>query len=275
MAAPLRHVALMTQWTEFDSGAERVALALAEHGRLPLTLVVPLFSNPELEVVAPALVAEAEAASARAATDFEARVRAAGVTAELRVRRGDELWREVVDEARAVRADLIVTRRRGHRSFLGKRKVGELVRGVAAHAPCPLMMVPRAAGLPVRRALVVIDSEAAVDAAIRPAAALAGVLGFTLEVVALPQSSVDEGARWLQRAQTVAHEVPVRLDGTVDQAKLADAVEARLSPRSVDLLVLPMEAGPARHGRLGDVVESIVGGAPCATLLVHPQAPIG
>jgi nucleotide-binding universal stress UspA family protein len=150
MATSLQRIALMTQWTEFDSAAERVALALAERGRLPLATIVPLYSNPELEVVAPALVAEGEAASARAAADFDTRVRAAGVSAELRVRRGDELWREVVDEAGAARADLIVTRRRGHRSFLGKLRVGEVVRAIAARAPCPLMMVPRAAALPVR-----------------------------------------------------------------------------------------------------------------------------
>jgi nucleotide-binding universal stress UspA family protein len=66
--------------------------------------------------------------------------------------------------------------------------------------------------------------------------------------------------------------VNVRLDGTVERRGLADAVAERLTSRSVDLLVLGVEPGPARHGRLGDTVESIVGGAPCATLLVHPQA---
>ncbi len=61
---PLRRIALMTQWTEFDSGAERVALELAQRVKLPLTVVVPLLSNPEFEVVAHDLVAEEEAATA-------------------------------------------------------------------------------------------------------------------------------------------------------------------------------------------------------------------
>lgn len=274
MATPLRRIALMTQWTEFDSGAERIALALAQQGGLPLAIVVPLLSNPEFEVVAHALVADAEATTARAAADFDARVRAAGVKAELRVRRGDDLWRDVVDETRAAQADLIVTRRRGHRGFLGKLRIGELVREIAVHAPCPLLMVPRSAPLPSRRALVVLDSEAAVDAALQPAAALAGLLGFGLEVIAL-STSAEEGARWLQRAQVAVQPMSVRIDGLVEQGTLADAVAARLSARSVDLLVLGVEAGSARHGRLGDAVESVVGGAPCATLLVRPQAPLG
>ena len=275
MAAPLHRIALMTQWTEFDSGAERIALALAQQGRLPLTIVVPLLSNPEFEVVAHELVADAEAATARASADFDARVRAAGVTARLRVRRGDELWREVVDETRATKADLIVTRRRGHRGFLGKLRVGEMVREIAAHAPCPLLMVPRAAALPSRRALVVLDSDAMVDAVVAPAAALAGLLGFALEVVALSASAAGQGARWLQRAHAVAQDMNVRMDGLEEAGTLADVAASRLSARSVDLLVLGVDAGPARHGRLGEAVETVVGGAPCATLLVRPQAPLG
>ena len=50
---PLRRIALMTQWTEFDSGAERAAIGLAQKIERPLSVVVPLFSNPEYEVVAP------------------------------------------------------------------------------------------------------------------------------------------------------------------------------------------------------------------------------
>lgn len=275
MTAPLRRIALMTQWTEFDAGAERVALQLAERARLSLTVVVPLFSNPELEVVAPALVADTEAATARSAADFDARIRAAGVKSELRVRRGDELWREVVDATRIAQADLVVTRRRGHRSFLGKLRVGEMVREVAAHSPCPLLMVPRAAGLPERRALVVVDSSAAADAALGPATALAALLGLELEVLAVAPPTAEEGARWLQRAQGIVQEANLRGDGAVEPGSLVETVSARLAARPIDLLVLCVDPGSARHGRLGPAVEAIVGGAPCATLLVRPQASLG
>jgi len=270
-----RRIALMTQWTEFDAGAERVALQLAGRARRPLTVIVPLFSNPELEVVAPARVADAEAATARAAAAFEARVRTAGLESELCVRRGDELWREVVDAARAARADFVVTRRRGHRGFLGQLRVGEMVREVAAHSPCPLLMVPRAAELPARRALVVLDSPAAVDAAVPPASALAALLGLELEMVAVAAPDAVAGAGWLQRAQGLLQRAAMRAEGTVVAAPLVDAVSARLAARSIDLLVLGVDPGAARHGRLGPAVEAIVGGAPCATLLVRPQASHG
>lgn len=272
MAMPLRRIALMTQWTEFDAGAERFALQLAARARLPLTVIVPLFSNPELEVVAPAQVADAEAAAARSAADFDVRVRAAGITSELRVRRGDELWREVVDAARTANADLVVTRRRGHKGFLGKRRVGEMVREIAAHSPCPVLMVPREAMFPTRRALVVLDSMGAVDAVLPPASALATLLGLELEMVAVAAPGADEGARRLQHAQAMLQREAVRAEGKVEAAPLVDAVSARLAARPFDLLVLAVDAGPVRHGGLGPAVEAIVGGAPCATLLVRPQA---
>lgn len=270
--APLRRIALMTQWTEFDAGAERVALELAQRLGSPLAVIVPLLTNPEFEVVAHDLVAEAEAATAQAVAEFQARARAAGVTAELRVRRSDEPWRAVVDETRAAQADLIVTRRRGHRGFLGKLRVGEMVRRIAAHSPCPLMMVPRVAPTPAQRVLVAVD--AAPDGEpIAGAAALASRLGLALEILAVPPANAaDAGERWLQRAMSLADRNGVRAEGSVGRGRLAAAIASRLRVRPADLLALGIEAADARHGRLGDAVEAIVGATACATLLVRMQA---
>lgn len=270
---PLRRIALMTQWTEFDAGAESVALELAQRLKLPLTVVVPLLSNPEFEVVAPDLVADAEAATARAVAAFNTRVREAGVTAEIRVRRGDELWREVVDETRAAQADLIVTRRRGHRGFLGKLRVGEMVRQIAAHAPCPLMMVPHQAVTPSQGILVAVDAESNLESAITSAAVLASTLGIALDVLMVPQASApDAGERWLQRAQAIAQQSGLRVGGAIGHGRRSDAIADRLRERPADLLVLGIDPADARHGRVGDTVEAIVGGSACATLLVRTQA---
>lgn len=273
---PLHRIALMTQWTEFDAGAERVALELAQRLKLPLTLIVPLLTNPELEVVAHELVAEAEAATARSVAEFQARARAAGVAAEIRVRRGDELWREVVDETRVAQTDLIVTRRRGRRGFFGKLHVGEMVRQIAAHAPCPLMVVPRRATTPAQRVLVAVDAEQDIGSAGEPiasAAVLASMLGLPLEVVAVsPGNATDAGERWLQRAETIAYQSGLRVERSVVHGRLADAVASSLREGPADLLALGIDAGNAQHGRLGDAVEAIVGGSACATLLVRTQA---
>jgi nucleotide-binding universal stress UspA family protein len=277
MTAPttLRRVALMTQWTEFDSGAEKVAIELAQRLQLPLSVVVPLLSNPEYEVVAHGLVADAEAATAAAVAAFTARARDAGVTTGIRVRRGDELWREVVEEVRSLRADLLVTRRRGHRGFLGRLRVGEMVRQIAVHSSCPLMVVPRQARAPSQGILVVIQAGATVEPEMRSAAMLASRLGLPLRVlIVVPKGQARAyGDVQLQQAQEVARQAQVSVDGSVQTGPLPEALEASMRGSAVDLLVIGVLQGPASHGRLRDVVEGVVGGVPCATLLVGTQSP--
>lgn len=277
MTAPtaLRRVALMTQWTEFDSGAEKVAIELARRLQLPLSVVVPLLSNPEYEVVAHDLVADAESATAEAVAAFTNRARAAGVATEIRVRRGDELWREVVEEVNSLRADLLVTRRRGHRSFLGRLRVGEMVRQIAVHTPCPMMVIPRQAHAPSQGILAVIQAGATVEPEMRSAAMLASRLGLPLRVlIVVPEGQASAyGEVRLQQAQEVARQAQISVDGSVRTGPLPEALESSMRGSAVDLLVLGVLQGPASHGRLRDVVEGVVGGVPCATLLVGTQSP--
>ena len=60
MAELFARLLLATEHTEFDSGAETVALAMAQRCKLPLDTVFPLVSNPEYEALAPQIAARAE-----------------------------------------------------------------------------------------------------------------------------------------------------------------------------------------------------------------------
>jgi nucleotide-binding universal stress UspA family protein len=275
MDTTLRRIALMTQWTEFDSGAESAAIELAGRLQVPLGVVVPLLSNPEYEVLAHERVAKEEAATAQATAAFMARAHAAGVALDVRIRRGDELWREVVDEARSGQIDLLITRRRGHRSFLGKLRVGQMVRQIAAHSPCPVMMVPRAARAPERRMLVVLESGSAAKLQMRHAMALATALGLPLDVLVVVASrdAQPQGEGLLQLAMEVTTLTNVPVTGSVGTGPLAEVLASRMGAIPADLLVMGVEPVAASHGKLGDVVETVVGGVPCATLLVGLQTP--
>lgn len=270
MSAP-RRVLLFTQWTEFDSGAERAALALAQRLGAPLAIVVPLLSNPEFEAVAPEVAARAEAKAAQAAAEFARRAQIARVAIDVRVRRGDELWREIVAEARAQHADLLVTRRRGHRSFLGKLRVGEVVRRVAAHAPCPVLMVPRAATAPQRHALAVIDAAECTEPVARAAAAFAAALGLRLSFVVAGAVSAPAAAL-LQRATGLAQAAGVAADGSVASGPAATVAPERIAALQADLQVVAIPAQQAAHGKLGDAAETLVAEVPCPTLLVRASA---
>jgi hypothetical protein len=273
MSAP-RRLLLVTQWTDFDAGAEAAAIALAARLGVPLGVVVPLVSNPEYEVVAPRLVAEAEEATARSIAAFTDRARTAGVAIDIRVRRGEEPWREVVEEARVSQADLIVTRRRGKRGFLSKLRVGEMVQQVALYAHCPVMMVPRAAQAPARGVLTVIDAASAIEPEMRSATSLAGALGLALGVVVVvPQGAAQQqGDALLRRAQAAVRSPETTISGSIRCGRLADVVAESLRAMPADLLVVGIAPGGAGHGKLGTTAETVVGEADCATLLVGERA---
>ncbi|MDO8250403.1 MAG: universal stress protein, partial [Rhodoferax sp.] len=145
MASLFTRLLLATEHSEFDTGAENMAFALAKRCQLPLAAVLPLVSNPEYEALAPQIAARAEGEAAVKIAQLRAQAQDEGVAIELRVRRGEEPYREIVEEAREQASDLIIIRRRGKRSFLANLLVGEMVSKVVAHAPCHVLIVPREA----------------------------------------------------------------------------------------------------------------------------------
>src|SRR5882672_4121600 len=120
MHKSLNRILLATEGTEFDAGAERVAIDLAATCQLALLVVRPIFSNTELGIVAPKIT---EATDAEAATQMDQLRQAAskrGVELLIVIRHGEEIHKEILADAREREVDLIVIRRRGKRSYLAK-----------------------------------------------------------------------------------------------------------------------------------------------------------
>jgi nucleotide-binding universal stress UspA family protein len=153
MAHLFNRLLLATEHSEFDTGAEAMAFALAQRCQLPLATVVPLLSNPEYEALAPQIAAKAEQEAAVKIARLREQAAGVGVTIDLRLRRGEEPYQEIVQEAMQQGSDLIIIRRRGKRGFLANLLVGEMVSKVVTHAPCHVLIVPREAHLWSQRVL--------------------------------------------------------------------------------------------------------------------------
>jgi nucleotide-binding universal stress UspA family protein len=160
---------LATEHSEFDAGAERLAFALAACARGALSAVLPLVTNPEFEVSAPALADKADADVAARREHLVAAAAAVGVVLDVVVRRGAEPHLAILAEAREQSADLLVIRRRGKRGLLARLLVGEMVSKVLAHAPCDVLVTPRSAA-PWQRGVVVAVAGPEVQPALREAA---------------------------------------------------------------------------------------------------------
>ncbi len=269
MDSPFSRLLLATEHDEFDAGAEGLALALARHCVQPLQVVLPITTNPEYEAVAPQLAEKTEARAAvalRALADAAAR---ASVTVQLRARRGPEPAREILAEAAERGSDLLVIRRRGRRSFLDRLLLGRMVRQVVVHAPCSVLVAPRAARLWTRGVLAAWDPAGADTTPLAVAAAIAARCKLPLTVVCVGPLSPAALERAGAAAQACGVSARVlRRDGRPHEEILETARET-----GADLLVIGRRGEDnLLHAWLGGVAQKVIGLAEIPVLVaVGPQ----
>lgn len=275
MTRPFERLLLATEHSEYDGGAESLALALARHCGLPLAGVLPVVSNPEFEAVAPQLAAKADAEAAARCRSLEAAAQAQGVRLDLQVRHGPEPFAEIVAEAQERGADLIVIRRRGRRGLLANLLVGEMVSKVVAHAPCSVLIAPRGAQMWRRRVMVGVDPESPDAACLARAAALAGACGLPLHLVCVAEGA---GARTAAEQVLVAARLQARalhadVDGELRSGRAHQALIDAARERGADLLVVARHGGsPLARAWIGGTAQKVIGLAECP-VLVHVNPP--
>lgn len=272
---PFQRLLLATEHTEFDSGAEALALALAKRWVLPLAAVLPMLSNAEFEMLAPELAIKADALTAARIQALEATARPLSVTLSPRVRRGADLAAEIVAEAHSAGTDLLVIRRRGKRGFLSRLLVGEMVSQVVAHAPCSVLVVPRAAKLWRTRVMVGVDPLAPDAACLAAAAAVAADGQLPLLVVCVAAADPDQqtlAAAALATALQQARLLHADVCGEVVTGPAAQALIATAEQRGADLLVVSRNRpGAGNRSRMGSTTEAVTGRAN-GPVLVHVGA---
>lgn len=278
MATVFQHLLLATEHSAFDAGAETLAMTLAQQCKLPLTAVMPLVSNPEYEVQAPQIAAQAEhAAATKLAQLREAAIRA-GIRMDLRTRRGPEPYREIVDEATERGSDLIVIRRRGSRGFLANLLLGEMVSKVVAHAPCSVLVVPRDARMWSHRVLVAAEPTAHGRRIVSVAAKLAAecALPLTLVSVAGGNDPVlrQQTEAFVTQALASARRDGIDAQGLIREGKPFSEILDAASSTSSDLIVMGSR-GDDRISRalIGGVAQKVIGLSGHSVLLVHFEEP--
>lgn len=277
MAHPYARPLLATEHTEHDSGSEAIAFALAQRCQLPLAAVLPIVSNPEYESLAPQLAAHVEAQARTRLEALGAQARGLGIALALHARRGPEPFREIVAEAQALRADLLVIRRRGERGLIANLLVGDMVRNVVAHAPCDVLVAPRASQMWTRRVLVALDPATRDLAPVETAAAIAAECALPLTVVCVVGPAADamqQAEQALQQAWSAARRHGIAVDALARVGRPHEQILAAAQQLGADLVVI------GRHGNeglarawLGGVAQKVVGLADRPVLVaVNPSS---
>ena len=274
MTHPFSRLLLATEHGEFDTGAESLAIAMAQRCQLPLPTVIPLPSNPEYEAIAPQIAARAELEAARRINELRALAQASHVAIDLQLRRGQEPYQDIIAEARRQNSEIIIIRRRGRRSFLANLLVGEMVTKVVAHAPCHVLIVPRQASMWGRKVLAAVEPTSQGRAVAALAASVAQVCHLPLHLLSVvharneqPQVQdflTEQAANFRLKAIDTQTEVRV---GTPFEEILAAA-----QATGADLLVLASR-GERQLGRsaVGGVVQKVLGLSELPVLVMKPS----
>ena len=253
---------LATEHTEFDAGAEAVAISMARRCQLPLATVLPLVSNPEYEALAPEIAIRAEQEAAANIAKIRANAQAQGVAIDLRVRRGEEPYQEIVAEARARSTEVIIVRRRGKRGFLANLLVGEMVSKVLAHAPCHVLFVPRDATMWQRGVLVAAEPGEQGLRLVQTAAAVAAECGLPLHLVyvATGDTKAASADSFLLQAKAIALQMGVSLQSEVRSGRAFTEILAAAAACQADLLVIGSRSD-SHIGRavIGGVAQKVIG----------------
>lgn len=265
----LQHILFPTDGSEFSAGAERVAIELARQCGARLTVMTIVLSIQDLEGVGAHGLRQQMEREAQARLDaVTAAARAVGVTCETLLAYGEEPHHEIVSAAEELKADLVVLGRRGKRG-LARLMVGHATAHVAGHAPCDVLMVPRAAQVWGRRILLATDGSLPSESAVTAAVRVGGQCRVPVTVVSATTRSHSEERKaegWsaVQRAVARLEQAGVVAEGLLAEGRPDEVVVETAAAQGADLIIV------GSHGRtglarllLGSISERIMGQAPC------------
>ena len=265
-------ILLAVDGSEYSEGAIRVAQAMAGKCDAELMVMSIGIVKPEYNSFAPNLDGEEEKLARR---NVDAAIAAMpGVKCRAIVRVGDDPAVEIVQVAEETRTDVIVMGRHGRRG-LARWKLGHATAKVIGNAPCPVLVVPRAAAMWQRRVLVATDGSRYSQLAAVTAGKLAEFCHLPLTAVSVVLSGHSGERR--QTAQAAIDEivgglktVGIAVDGHLADGRPEQAILSAAGKDGADLIVM------GSHGRtgldkmlMGSVSEKVLNQSECPVLVVR------
>ena len=285
----VERILLSTDGSEHSEGAVREAIKFAKKCGSKLTALTVIDTNPEFDALAPQIM-EKKAKEARQNLEaVQARAKKEGVQCDTVVREGEDSYRYIVDEAVKTKNTMIVMGRRG-RTGLKRLMMGSVTARVIGHAPCNVLVVPKAAQLEFSNIVVATDGSKYSLAAASEAIGLAKRNSSALTIISVVPSElmtpVDidftvnqreliaekemlEAEKNARAVKEAAQKEGVAVKAFVMSGKPADAVIETAREKRADLIVL------GSHGRtgierllMGSVAERVIVLASCPVLVV-------
>jgi len=280
---------LATDGSLFSEGAIREAIRLAKKCSSRLSAISVIENNAEYATIAPQLLEKSEKTARAHLESVKAQAKKEGVDCSTSILEGEDSYNYISEEAAKNKASMIIMGRRG-RTGLKRLAMGSTAARVIGHAPCNVLVVPRAAVLEFKSVVVATDGSPYSTAAASEAIGLAKKNNSKLTVISVVPAELATptdvdfatagmellGEKEMQAAEKnakavkeAAQKAGVAVQAFIMTGKPADAIIETAKDKAADLIVV------GSHGRtgidrllMGSVAERVIVMSSCAVLVV-------
>jgi len=268
--ARLEKLLLSSDGSEFSEGAIREAINFSKRCSSKLFAVSVIETNPEFETLAPQLVEKMGKKTREHLESLKSRASKEGVECEILVHQGEEPYQYIVEDAAKNNVEMIIMGRRG-RTGLKRLMMGSVTAKVIGHAPCNVLVAPRAAKLECKNILVATDGSKYSDAAALEAINIAKRCGSNLTALSIAAKSKNLPAakKSVNKIKDLAEKEGIKVKALTLRGTPYEVIVKTAKEKNADLIVV------GSHGRtglsrlmMGSVTERVIGHASCAIMVV-------
>lgn len=261
---------LATDGSEYSQGAIREAISFAKKCSSKLYAMSVVEVITDYEAFSPQKIEDAmEAGVKNHLESVKTRATNEGVDCETIIAYG-EPHQSIVDEAAKRNAGIIIIGRRGTKG-LKKLLVGEVAAKVIGHAPCKVLVVPKAAVIEYRNILVATDGSGHSLAAAEEAVTIAKKCGSSIIALSSIRSNdeIEAAKANVSKVIEMAQKVGVPAEGLTPTGRSYNVIVEVAGGRGIDLIVMGMPVKTALQKIFsGSATEQVIGKAGCAVLIV-------
>jgi len=265
----LEKLLVATDRSVFSEGAIAAAIFFAKHCSSKLYVMTIVEKNPEYETAGAELLQKETEEAARYLSSLKVRALEELPSCETILRRGDNASRLIVEEATQKKIDMIAVGRRG-RSGLEKVLLGSAAAKVIGHAPCKVLVVPRATRIGYKNILVATDGSEHASIAGTEAIEIAKRTGSRLIVISVVPSE-DQKEKGRANAGDIAlaaQQAGVHAEKMALVGKPHEIIAETAKSMGVDLIVMGAYGKTGlKRLLMGSTTEKVIGLAGCAVLV--------
>ena len=272
--AKLEKILLAVDKSEFSEGAVSEAISFAGKCSSKLYALSVLETNPEYETIGAKAYEQEEQEIIKYLGSIKERAEREGLDCEIIFYHGGNVYQDIVDEAAEKKVDIIVIGKHG-RKGLTKLLMGEVAAKVIGHAPCKVLVVPKAARVGYNKILIATDGSTHSTAAVVEAIEIAKRCGSHLLAVSAmrDESESDEATANVNKVVELAKKEGVSAEALTPTGRSFNVIVETAGGRGVDLIVMGAYGKTGlKKFLMGSSTEKVIGSAGCAVLVVKAKS---